>query len=148
MSACVLAGIPVLIPLQDNSDTQYHMVRNNIPILTVLAILSLGVKFLLQKLTSIKRTSFLFAFSIVFIFGLHGTNILKILFIMSINYLIAISLGSNKLNPVLTWFFNMGVLFAIEKNNGFSFSSISPVLAGLVRVSYSSYMFGFSFASH
>ena len=124
------------------------MVRNNIPILTVLAILSLGVKLLLHKLTSIKRTTFLFAFSIVFIFGLHGTNILKILFIMSINYLIAISLGSNKLNPVLTWFFNMGVLFAIEKNNGFSFSSISPVLAGLVRLSYSSYMFGFSFASH
>ena len=148
MSADVLVSVPILISAQDNSDTQYHMVRNNIPILTVLAILSLGVKFLLQKLTSIKRTSFLFAFSIVFIFGLHGTNILKIFFIMSINYLIAISLGSNKLNPVLTWFFNMGVLFAIEKNNGFSFSSISPVLAGLVRLSYSSYMFGFSFASY
>ena len=148
MSADVLVSVPILISAQDNSDTQYHMVRNNIPILTVLAILSLGVKFLLQKLTSIKQTTFLFAFSIVFIFGLHGTNILKILFIMSINYLIAISLGSNKLNPVLTWFFNMGVLFAIEKNNGFSFSSISPVLAGLVRLSYSSYMFSFSFASH
>lgn len=108
------------------------MVRNNIPILAVLACAYLGVKSLLQRLTSIRRISFLFTASILFILGLHGANLLKILVILSINYLIAILLGSSKLNPLFTWIFNMGVLFAIERNNGYKFSSLSETLASLV----------------
>ena len=76
---------------------------------------------------------FTLGFSIIFLLGLHGASTLKILFILSVNYGIAKFFGSSKANPVLTWLFNMGVLFAIERNNGFKFASLSPSLAYLVR---------------
>jgi hypothetical protein len=114
------------------------MVRNNIPILSILAVVFVGIKALLQKLTNVRRIPFLFAASLIFVLGLHGTNALKVIAILSINYTIAISLGSSRLNPLLTWIFNMGALFAIERNNGFPFANISPSLAVLVEIPHSS----------
>lgn len=54
------------------------------------------------------------------------------MFILTINYGIAKVGKASRLTPVLTWVFNMGVLFANERNEGYRFSSLSPSLEFLV----------------
>ncbi|KAL5526721.1 GUP1 [Sanghuangporus sanghuang] len=127
--------------IQDNSDAQFQTFRNNFPLLSLIAAFFLIIKYMYIRLflrsnlstdgTRLHLIPFIIGFSIVFLLSLHGASILKILFILSVNYGIAKVFGSSKANPLLTWIFNMGVLFAIERNNGFRFASLSPSLASL-----------------
>lgn len=128
--------------LQDNSDAQFRYFRNNIPVLTALASIFFVLKVLYQRIfvrsdlskgDTLHRIPFLFLFSILLMLGLHGANILKIFLILTMNFGIAKVFGSSRINPLLTWVFNMGVLIAIERNSGYRFASISPALANLVR---------------
>lgn len=70
----------------------------------------------------------------VIITALHGTSALKILIIVSVSYSIGRLMGGSKLNPVLTWIFNLGVLFLNEANDGYSFSALHSSLGWLVSV--------------
>lgn len=85
------------------------------------------------------QVPFLVAFSIAMLFGLHGMSALKVLSILALNYAIAKVSAGHKATPVLTWVFNGLVLFAIDRNSGFSYSSLHPYLSGLVRLSFGFY---------
>ncbi|KAI5122746.1 hypothetical protein M0805_009831 [Coniferiporia weirii] len=125
----------------DNSDAQYRSFRNNLPLLAAIACTFLLLKSIYLKLFNRTRVSehgmllhqlpFIFVFSMLFLLGLHGANALKIFFILCLNYTIGKFFKSSKLTPILTWVFNMGVLFAIERNSGYRFSSLSSSLAFL-----------------
>lgn len=127
---------------QDNSDAQFYTFRNNIPVLSTIALAFLSLKFVYLRFMPRVPTSesrvhlipFIFVFSLAFVFGLHGANLLKIMLILSVNYGIAKIGKSSRPVPILTWVWNMGVLFAIERNEGFLFSQLSPSLEPLVRV--------------
>jgi protein-cysteine N-palmitoyltransferase HHAT len=128
--------------IQDNSDAQYRSFRNNLSSLTALALFYMASKrvFARVRLTMADTGNQLFlipfftAFSILMLLGLHGTSLLKILTILSLNYVIAILCKGSKLGPALTWLFNGAILFANDRNNGYSFGSIYPGLASLVCV--------------
>lgn len=117
------------------------------PLLLLIAGTFLGLKVIYLRLyrtsytpvieTRLHHIPFSFISSLLFLFGLHGANFIKIIIIMSINFGIAKSLKRSKLLPFITWGFNMAVLFAIERNSGYKFANLSSSLAFLVRkISY------------
>lgn len=72
-------------------------------------------------------------FSALYLIGLHGTSVFKIICILTANYWIAkISRGS-RTGPLLTWIFNGVVLFANETYGGYRYASFHPSLEVLVR---------------
>ncbi len=137
---------PFLFPSQDNSDAQYRTFRGNIGLLTLVAGVFFLLKLLYQLLQGqsappksdrLHRIPFLIIFSILFLLGLHGSNALKILLVLFVNYLIAKGLGPSKLSPALTWLFNLSVLFAIDRFSGFPYGSLHPSLVSLVSFTQS-----------
>jgi len=76
---------------------------------------------------------FVCGFSILMLFGLHGTSALKILIIISINYLISRYAGGNTIGPFFLWVFNALVLFANETYSGYRFASLHSSLEFLVQ---------------
>ena len=71
-----------------------------------------------------QRTSYDFYFALAFIVALHGFSALKVLFILYINFNIAMRLP-NKAIPTATWLFNIGTLFANELAHGYRFSKFA-----------------------
>ena len=71
-----------------------------------------------------QRTSYDFYFALLFIVVLHGFSALKILFILYINFNIAMNLPKHAV-PAATWLFNIGVLFANELAQGYKYSQIA-----------------------
>jgi hypothetical protein len=71
-----------------------------------------------------QRTSYDLYFALLFIVTLHGFSALKILFILYINFNIAMQLPKQAI-PVATWLFNIGVLFANELAHGYRFSQLA-----------------------
>lgn len=82
------------------------------------------------------RIPFLATVSIIMIMFLHGTSIIKIMIILTINYLIAKLTCSSKkpkaLGPILTWVFNISVLYLNEVHSGYEFNRLHRALAILV----------------
>jgi len=78
------------------------------------------------------RVVFDLFFALCFLIGVHGTNIIKILIILSLNYTIAKQLGGRKVLPWVTWVFNVGVLFLNEWFDGYQFRDIHNLAAPLV----------------
>lgn len=64
--------------------------------------------------------------------GLHGASALKILIIISINYLISRYSGGSAIGPFFLWVFNGLVLFANETYSGYRFDSLHSSLQFLV----------------
>lgn len=71
-----------------------------------------------------QRTVFDFNFAILFLIGLHGISVFKILTILFINYKIAKGLPRAYI-PAATWIFNLIVLFANELCDGYPLASIA-----------------------
>lgn len=71
-------------------------------------------------------------FSALFLIGLHGASFIKILIILSINYMIAKVFRGSRWGPTLTWVFNGLVLFANERYAGYRFGDVLPALGFLV----------------
>ncbi|KAF8475522.1 glycerol:H+ symporter [Kalaharituber pfeilii] len=125
----------------DNSDAQYENVRDNLPIL--FAVLGLHTllrrgfdKFYLRSVNQessdqrlSRRITFDLLFSFIFLAALHGFSILKILFILIVNFMIATRFGGSMANPILTWIFNVGMLFMNELFSGYKYGSMLPWLA-------------------
>ncbi|TFK18771.1 glycerol transporter [Coprinopsis marcescibilis] len=118
----------------DNSDIQYRSFRGNLIPLALASLLMMGFKAGLKRIRGATTNGFMplipynVAFSILAIIALHGTSTLKLLGILSINFLIAKHSGSSKLGPILTWIFCGIVLFSSELYHGYSFGSILPSL--------------------
>lgn len=127
--------------LQDDSDMQYRGFRDNIFLLTAVTTASVVLKNIFLRVVHLNNSSsrpshsipFLLGFSAVFLLGLHGTSLFKILGILSVNYILARACAGSKLGPVFTWAFNMIVLFSNEWNDGYRFSTIHPALGFMVR---------------
>ncbi|EIW57931.1 MBOAT-domain-containing protein [Trametes versicolor FP-101664 SS1] len=125
----------------DNSDNQYRSFRSGLSSLVLLASAFLGLKYLYTLVarqtrhasdnSNLFQVPFLVAFSIAMLFGLHGLSALKVLSILALNYGIAKTSAGYKATPALTWVFNGLVLFAIDRNSGFSYASLHPYLSAL-----------------
>ncbi|EPS93672.1 hypothetical protein FOMPIDRAFT_1033595 [Fomitopsis schrenkii] len=122
----------------DNSDAQYRSFRDNLPPLILLISAFLGLKHVYNM--ALRRTHdtqqysrsyiipYLFVFAVLMLAGLHGTSILKVFTIVSLNYAIAKYTKGSKLNPLLTWIFNGIILFANEQNEGYRYAVLHPSL--------------------
>ncbi|CAO3608789.1 unnamed protein product [Cunninghamella blakesleeana] len=115
----------------DNSDAQYATFRDNLPKLILLSTVYVAFNKIVSNFIyqPNKRLTLSAITSVVILTGLHGTSTLKILFIITISYTIGLITGGSKLNPILSWSFNLGVLFLNEWKNGYSFADVSPSIA-------------------
>ena len=82
---------------------------------------------------NLHRPPFYILFSLFMLSILHGASILKVLCILSINYLIAKATGGTRLAIPATWLFNGGMLVANEWYEGYTFATLHPGLVFLVR---------------
>ncbi|KAF9790369.1 MBOAT-domain-containing protein [Thelephora terrestris] len=119
----------------DNSDAQYRSFRNNLPALVLLSSAFFLFKFLYRlrrspdtHLDRIYLIPFIRGFSILMLLGLHGASALKILIIISTNYLISRHAGGSSIGPLFCWVFNALVLFANETYSGYRFASLHSSL--------------------
>ncbi|KAF9061444.1 MBOAT, membrane-bound O-acyltransferase family-domain-containing protein [Rhodocollybia butyracea] len=128
----------------DISDSQYRSFRNNIPVLAGVAALFLILKHawaMLYSMTQAPRDSlhlipFNAVFSILFLLGLHGSSAIKVIAVISANYVIAKSCKSSRMAPILTWVFNFGLLFLNDRYNGYRFGAFIPSLGFLDEEKY------------
>ncbi|KAI8993660.1 MBOAT, membrane-bound O-acyltransferase family-domain-containing protein [Pilobolus umbonatus] len=108
----------------DNSDAQYSQFRDNLPRLIPLVFIHLISSHANRHYHWLSPIKFTCIVSLIAVFLFHGASALKIILLLSINYGIGKYLGGHRLNPVLTWIFNLTVLFANEHYNGYRFQSI------------------------
>lgn len=134
----------------DNSDAQYATFRDNIPYLLLLASVYLSLSHLHRILTvthkvpikqphqPLHRIYFFFISSLIVVTVLNGANILKIMIIVTLSYAIGKLAAGSIYNPILTWTFNLGVLFSNEYYKGYYFSSLlGESFAWLVSIFFS-----------
>lgn len=70
-------------------------------------------------------------FALVFLTVLHGSSIFKILFLLVVNYSIALFCGNSVRGPAITWVVNIAILFLNELCDGYRYATIFPgILAG------------------
>lgn len=65
---------------------------------------------------------------------LHGASVLKVLIILSVNYLLAKATGGTRLAVPITWIFNGCVLLANEWYEGYAFGNLHSGFAFLVSL--------------
>jgi len=144
---------PRLVPNQDDSDFQYRSFRDYVILLTIIMGVYLAISKIVSNLPSFSkregyrpltstststskpspnRLPFLLGFISIFVLALHGSNALKIISILGINYGLAKSFGGKQIAPVLIWSFNFGMLVAVHWNDGFGWSKFLPPLGMLV----------------
>jgi len=127
---------------QDNSDAQYASFRDNFPVLSLLLVVHVSLRRVVDKVFPANqadpssllshRVYFDLGFALCFLVGVHGFSILKIFIILSLNYTIAKSMGGSKALPAVTWLFNIGVLFLNEWFDGYRFAHIHQIAAPMV----------------
>ncbi|CDS09973.1 hypothetical protein LRAMOSA02650 [Lichtheimia ramosa] len=125
----------------DNSDAQYATFRDNIPRLFALMVGYLCLSHLYriyvmpsspagtnlpvkQAHQPLYRIYFFFVSAIIILGAFHGTSALKILFIITISYAIGQYTGGSMWNPILSWTFNLAILFLNEWYHGYEFASL------------------------
>jgi hypothetical protein len=126
--------------LQDNSDAQYRSFRLNLPALGALMALFFALKYAYMRpalrgsnpTDNMHRIPFYILFSLLLLTILHGASILKVIFILAVNYLLAKATGGTRLAIPATWLFNGGVLLANEWYEGYAFATLHPGFAFLV----------------
>jgi len=142
----------------DNSDAQYSSFRDNIPYMTLVLILHpvlrrlYGSFWRIDSYTQVRqgpgddsglsqglspsaaadarlehRISFDLGFAFLFITALHGISAFKVLLILYINYKLATQLPRSYV-PLVTWGFNVGILFANELCHGYPLAGIVSLL--------------------
>ncbi|KAH8928411.1 MBOAT-domain-containing protein [Atractiella rhizophila] len=105
----------------DNSDVQYRLFRNSIPALALLSILYLTAS---RFFSRINRRSFIVVASLLILCVLHGIHVPKLLLILYLNYLIGKRLGGSRSTPVVTWVFNIALLFMNVHFDGYKYGSL------------------------
>ncbi|KAK9371232.1 MBOAT, membrane-bound O-acyltransferase family-domain-containing protein [Lipomyces kononenkoae] len=106
----------------DNSDAQYAGFRNKLPILAA----AVALHYVLRRLANafgIRRLMFDVLFAAVFLAVLHGFSTIKILVIYVANFLISKSF-EKKTGMLVTWIFNIIILFLNERYEGYKFGSL------------------------
>jgi len=112
----------------DVSDSQTNTFRSFAFILLYVLISHVAISRIIQFLPSavnVKyRKIYSLVFSTVFLAVLYGTSLIKILILLYINYYIAKRFGKSKVNPILTWTFNIAILFLNDYFKGYKFSAL------------------------
>ncbi|GAA5800988.1 hypothetical protein HPULCUR_006428 [Helicostylum pulchrum] len=109
----------------DNSDAQYSQFREHIPKILPLVVLHLLLNAANRRFHFIQsriRFSLLTSLSVLVIF--HGSSSLKYLAIISTSYAIGRYAAGTKWNPILTWSFNLAILFLNENYSGYRFADM------------------------
>ncbi|RKP08545.1 MBOAT, membrane-bound O-acyltransferase family-domain-containing protein [Thamnocephalis sphaerospora] len=126
----------------DNTDLQYRQFRANIPVLCLVAVIYVAISQFLDRFSAVdptggvkrnavvRRTFYLLS-SATFMTVICGVNIVKILAIVSTNYAIAKLLKGSRLNPLVTWAFNLAVLLFNDQFEGYGFGMLHESLAFL-----------------
>lgn len=83
---------------------------------------------------NLHRIPFYILLSLLMLTILHGASILKVICILSINYAITKATGGTRFAIPATWIFNGGVLLANQLYAGYTFATLHPGLAFLVRL--------------
>ncbi|KAG2734908.1 hypothetical protein G9P44_001122 [Scheffersomyces stipitis] len=100
----------------DNSDQQYRFFRDNFPMLCVLIIAHCALRRIITPILRLsKRTYFDFGFGLLFLFGAHGTNVLRILIHLGINYAIGRFVPSPKAAIWIVWIYGISTLFINDR---------------------------------
>lgn len=100
----------------DNSDQQYRFFRDNFLLLCVLMFAHVTLRKLVTCGLNLKKRSYFdFGFGLIFLFGVHGFNCLKILLHLSINYALGRYISNKKLALALTWGYGLLALFLNDK---------------------------------
>jgi hypothetical protein len=129
---------------QDNSDDQYRGFRNNLPALGALALLFFAAKhaYLLayrtlhpsQPLTdNLHLIPFYAGAALAHLVILHGASALKVLAIAGANYALVRAGRGQVWFPAALWASNIAVLFANDRQHGYTFGALHGALAPLVR---------------
>ena len=142
----------------DNSDQQYASFRDNVPYLFVVLTLHPLLRRLYDSIRNNEpdpsakpipdsadslessaaesatadgrmnqRISFDVGFSVIFLLALHGFSALKVLLILYINFTLVTRLRKEYV-PMVTWIFNIGILFANELAKGYLYSDIANIV--------------------
>ncbi|KAL9547252.1 hypothetical protein MBANPS3_006256 [Mucor bainieri] len=107
----------------DNSDAQYGQFRDNIPKLLPLVLLHLALNKANRTYHWIQSNlHFSLLTSLLTVFLFHGSSTFKILFIITTSFSIGHYCKGSKWNPILTWSFNLLVLFVNEYYDGYRFT--------------------------
>src|SRR2546421_9499308 len=69
----------------------------------------------------LSRIYFSLTFSLMFLYLLFGNSLIKILIILTLNYMVSVIFKGSKLNPMITWILNLTILFLNEKYDGYRF---------------------------
>ncbi|KAI9453325.1 MBOAT, membrane-bound O-acyltransferase family-domain-containing protein [Lactarius psammicola] len=123
----------------DNSDAQYRSFRSNLPALAALMAAFFALKYAYTRpilrdsspTNNLHRVPFYLIFSLLMLTVLHGASVLKVLVILSANYVLAKATGGTRLAVPVTWLFNGGVLVANEWYEGYAFASLHSGFAFL-----------------
>jgi len=75
---------------------------------------------------NLHRIPFYILFSLLMLTILHGASILKVLFILAVNYVLCRATGGTRLAIPATWLFNGGVLLANKWYEGYAFADLHP----------------------
>jgi len=125
---------------QDNSDGQYRSFRLNLPALGVLMAAFFALKYAYMRpvlrgsapADNLHRIPFYILISLLMLTILHGASILKVLFILAVNYVLCKVTGGTRLAIPATWLFNGGVLLANKWYEGYAFANLHPGFEFLV----------------
>ncbi|KAF7355629.1 hypothetical protein MSAN_01480200 [Mycena sanguinolenta] len=127
----------------DNSDAQYRGFRDNFIPLALAAgafLLAKAIRTRIHGSRGSPDNMYLLPFnlgaSVVMLIALHGTSALKILTILTVNYLISKSFGASKSGPICSWIFNVVVLFLNDWYSGYSFGAFAPSLSFLLQYNH------------
>ncbi|KAK0753853.1 MBOAT-domain-containing protein [Schizothecium vesticola] len=132
----------------DISDSQYRLIRNNLPILAVLIIVhpllrrawdSVWERVRGRPETTLskeqaadnrmnQRVTYDFIFALIFLAALHGFSSLKVLAILFINYKLAKTLP-RRFVPPATWMFNIVVLLSNDIFKGYRYQNMALALS-------------------
>ncbi|KAF9969639.1 glycerol transporter, partial [Modicella reniformis] len=127
----------------DNSDGQFANFRNNLPTLVLVVCIYIPLSHLFRSIlvpsiTALKnpqqplyRAYFFLAFAMVYLYFMYGNSLLKIGAIATMNYAIAKTGRGARWMPIVTWVFNIGIIFLNEGYNGYNFADLHESLAWL-----------------
>ncbi|GMM42643.1 hypothetical protein FOG50_03656 [Hanseniaspora uvarum] len=118
----------------DNSDQQYSFFRNNFLLLSIVASAHVLLKKIMVDyiIPGNNKILFDFVFGFIFLFVLHGINMIKILFLIGLLHgftYIFIKQKQYKIGKAALFFFGVGTLFFNVKFRKWRYGDIVPVLA-------------------
>ncbi|CDK28802.1 unnamed protein product [Kuraishia capsulata CBS 1993] len=112
----------------DNSDAQYKFFRDNFMLLGGLILLHSTLR-RISLFFGVARRTFDFAFGLIFLFGAHGFNCIKILVHIMTAFCIGRYIQNRRISITLLWIYSVGSLFINDKYRRISYGQILPFLS-------------------